>query len=210
MFNQAAIRLQFDFDPQKLLADLNSVRSEEWIGHYRNDEYEGDWAIAPLRSVAGHPAIIHAVPGARCDGFFKNTPLLERCPHFKSAIERFECAIGAARLMRLGPGAKILEHSDDMGDGATQELRIHIPVQTNPDVQFWVNRQQIPMSAGETWYAEVGTLDGSVYGASNLVWFAEFDLSDGIFGTPFTLTSTASVPDGFVPKILTITGEIPI
>ena len=156
MFNQAAIRLQFDFDPQKLLADLNSVRSEEWIGHYRNDEYEGDWAIAPLRSVAGHPAIIHAVPGARCDGFFKNTPLLERCPHFKLAIERFDCAIGAARLMRLGPGAKILEHSDDMGDGATQELRIHIPVQTNPDVQFWVNRQQIPMSAGETWYADFG------------------------------------------------------
>ncbi len=63
---------------------------------------------------------------------------------------------------------------------------------------------------GETWYAEVGTLDGSMYGASNLVWFAEFDMSDGIFGTPFTLTSAASVPDGFMPKILTITGEIPI
>lgn len=156
MFNHPSIRLPFAFDPQKLLTDLARVQPEEWIGHYRNNEYEGDWAIAALRSVAGHPAIIHAVPGARREGFFKNTALLERCPYFRAIIGQFECAIGAARLMRLGPGAKILEHTDDMGEGEAQELRIHIPVETNEHVQFWVNHARVPMHAGETWYADFG------------------------------------------------------
>jgi quercetin dioxygenase-like cupin family protein len=156
MFDQPAVKLCFSFDAEKLADDLCRVRSEEWLSHYRSDEYEGEWAIAPLRSVAGHPAVVHAVPGARNDGFFKNTPLLERCPYFKLVIEKFECSVGAVRLMRLGPGAKILEHSDDMGDGDTQELRIHVPVQTNPDVRFWVNNQLVPMQTGETWYADFG------------------------------------------------------
>lgn len=154
MFDLPAVRLPLSFDPLLLLADLQQVRTAEWIGHYRDAEYEGDWAIAALRSVAGHPAIIHAVPGARREGFYKNTPLLDRCPYFRALIGRFEGGIGAARLMRLGPGAKILEHCDDMGEGDTQELRIHIPVQTNEQVQFWLNHRLVPMQAGECWYAD--------------------------------------------------------
>jgi Aspartyl/Asparaginyl beta-hydroxylase len=154
MFNQDAIRLPFCFDAHLLLADLEKVDPDTWIRHYRPEEYEGDWAVAALRSVAGHPAVVHAVPGAVRDDFYKNTPLLERCSYFREVIECFECRIGSARLMRLGPGAKILEHTDDMGDGAGRELRIHIPVQTNERVEFWVNGRQIPLRAGECWYAD--------------------------------------------------------
>ena len=154
MFAAPAIRLPFSFDPRRLAADLLEARAEEWIGHYRPAEYEGEWAIAALRSVAGHPAVIHAVPGAGREGFYKNTPLLDRCPYFREVLGRFECGIGAARLMRLGPGARILEHCDDMGADDARELRLHIPVQTNEQVQFWLNHQRVPMRAGETWYAD--------------------------------------------------------
>lgn len=59
--------------------------------------------------------------------------------------------------MRLGPGARILEHCDDMGAGTRHaELRIHIPVQTGSGVAFWVDHQLVLMRAGETWYADFG------------------------------------------------------
>lgn len=89
-----------------MLAELAAVHSDEWIGHYKNEEYDGDWAVAALRSVGGHPAVVHSVPGAHLEGFYKNTPLLERCTYLKSVIAEFGCAIGAAHLMRLGPSTR--------------------------------------------------------------------------------------------------------
>ncbi len=152
----SAFRLPFSFDSQQLQANLCQVISEEWISHYRNDEYEGDWAIAPLRSVSGHPLVIHSVPIGSSDNFFKDTPLLSRCTYFQNVIAQFKCPIGSARLMRLGAGAKILEHADDMGDG--REVRIHIPIQTNDKVHFWINHKRIPMQVGEGWYADFSQL----------------------------------------------------
>ncbi len=150
----SAFRLPFSFDPQQLQADLQQVATEEWIRHYRNEEYEGDWALAPLRSVAGHPAVIHATPIGLKDDFYKNTPLLERCAYFKAILAQFKCPLGSARLMRLGAGARILEHSDYMGEDAVQEVRLHIPVQTNNQVRFMVDHTPVVMQIGECWYAD--------------------------------------------------------
>jgi hypothetical protein len=149
-----AFRLPFQFEPQRLLADLQQIAADEWIRHYRNDEYEGEWAVAPLRSVAGHPAVVHAVPIGQQPDFYRNTPLLDRCPYFRTVLDLFHCPIGAVRLMLLGAGARILEHKDDMGQGAAQEVRLHIPIQTNEAVHFWLNHQRIPMQVGELWYAD--------------------------------------------------------
>jgi Aspartyl/Asparaginyl beta-hydroxylase len=153
-----AFKLPFTFDPKLLQADLEQVAAAEWIRHYRNDEYEGEWAIAPLRSVAGHPAVIHAVPIGKQYDYYQDTPILERCAYFKTIIEQFKCPIGSVRLMLLGAGARILEHKDDMGADDVQEMRIHIPIQTNEDVHFWVNQQRIHMLPGETWYADFSQL----------------------------------------------------
>lgn len=154
MFNRSAFRLSLLFDPLLLSQDLLLINDNEWISHYNNKEYEGDWAILPLRSVGGHPMVIHAVPGARQDSFYKNTPILERTPYFKEVVSKFECNIGSARLMRLGPGAKIHEHSDFMGADVNKEIRIHIPVKTNEEVLFMVNHELFIMNPGETWYAD--------------------------------------------------------
>jgi hypothetical protein len=150
----AACRLPFNFDVAQLLCDLQKARPDEWISHYRSTEYEGDWGIAALRSVGGHPAVIHAVPLGQTPGFYGETPLLRRSPYLQSVLAQFPCPIGAARLMRLGPGARILEHCDHMGDGAEAEVRLHIPIQTNESVHFWVNHERVPMRAGELWYAD--------------------------------------------------------
>ncbi len=149
-----AFPLTLQFDPQLLQADLQKIEANEWIRHYRNEEYEGEWAVAPLRSVAGHPAVIHAVPAGNQPNFYKNTPLLARCAYFQTVLRAFQCPIGSARLMLLGPSARILEHKDDMGQGTDQEVRLHIPIQTHEAVHFWVNKKRISMQAGELWYAD--------------------------------------------------------
>jgi hypothetical protein len=58
--------------------------------------------------------------------------------------------------MRLTPGSVIKEHTDlDLGieSGAA---RIHVPVITNPDVEFLLNRTRVDMKEGQAWYLRLG------------------------------------------------------
>jgi hypothetical protein len=154
MKTKSAIPLPVLFDPEKLKEDLQKITPAEWISHYRGDHYEGGWAVTPLRSVGGHPAIIYSTPAGSTPDFYKDTPILERCPHFQTVVKWFQCQVNGARLMRLDPAARILEHTDDMDGGNVQELRIHVPVETNPQVEFWVDGKLVPMQEGEVWYAD--------------------------------------------------------
>lgn len=154
MKTPAALQLLFQFDAQRLQTDLRQVKLDDWIKHYRQEHYEGNWAIAPLRSVAGHAKVIYAVPNPGQPDFYKNTSILENCPYFQAVLQSFQCPINAARLMSLEPGAEILEHSDDMGTDENVEMRIHIPVQTNSDVQFYMNGELVKMLPGEVWWGD--------------------------------------------------------
>ncbi|MCB9745159.1 MAG: hypothetical protein H6740_21400, partial [Alphaproteobacteria bacterium] len=62
--------------------------------------------------------------------------------------------------------------------------------------------------ANGVWQAEVGTLDGTVYGDQNLVYFVEFELSTGWLGQTIKVTSAPHVPPGFSPNILPIDGPL--
>lgn len=146
-----AVRLPFQFDAAQLLADLARVQPNEWLGHYNHKEYEGDWSIAPLRSVGGHPAVIHAVPLQADANVYRDTPLLQRCPHFQAVLAQIECPLGAVRLMSLAPGARILEHSDHL---EPNEARLHVPIVTNSGVEFYIGGQRWPMQPGELWYGD--------------------------------------------------------
>ena len=56
------------------------------------------------------------------------------------------------RFVRWGTGAEILERRDDklgFEDGVTW---IHIPVETNPQVEFRLNGKLLQISEGEAWY----------------------------------------------------------
>ena len=83
------------------------------------------------------------------------TSILQECTYFKEVIDSFKCPILTARILRLGVGAQIKPHRDfELGyeDGS---FRIHIPIVTNPDVQFILDGTQLKMLAGECWYTNV-------------------------------------------------------
>lgn len=83
-------------------------------------------------------------------------------------------------------------------------VQFHYSVDSAYTFQTW-NLQP----SGGGWAAEVGTLDGSVWTASNLVWFVEVAYSAGPFGPSFSLTSRPNLPAGFSPYILPIAGPLP-
>jgi hypothetical protein len=146
------LRLPLAFDADRLAQDLAQLSSREWIRHYVRQNYDGDWSVVPLRGPAGetHPIrMINADPTARA---FVDTPLLQGCEYFRQMLAAFECPLRVVRLMRLTPGSRIKEHADldlSFEDGI---VRIHVPVTTNPGVEFYLNGSRVALEAGSAWY----------------------------------------------------------
>jgi len=146
------LRLPFSFDADRLRADLERVVGSPWVDHLVRQNYEGDWDVLPLRFTAGatHPVMqIYADPTATR---FEDGPLLDQMPCVRAVIEHFECPIQSVRLMRLSPGSVIKEHSDHDLAVEWGAARIHIPITTNPQVEFLLNRRRIVMEPGSAWY----------------------------------------------------------
>ena len=149
----SSARLPLTVDPAGLQADVDALEQGDWVPHFNTRYYEGDWSGAALRAVGGVADRLYPDPTA--GDRFADTPILDRCPHTRAAIAAFECPLLAVRFLRLGPGSRIREHSDynlSVDDG---EIRIHMPVTTNPAVQFYLDGAPVEMSPGEVWYLDL-------------------------------------------------------
>jgi hypothetical protein len=146
------VRLPFEFDPLLLVRDLQSLVGVDWIRHFVPQNYEGEWSVIPLRGKAGarHPVtMIYSDPTATT---FENTPMLKGCAYFREVLEAFACPLRSVRLMRLGPGSTIKEHTDLDLSAEGETARIHVPITTNPGVEFYLNGSRVVLEAGTAWY----------------------------------------------------------
>jgi hypothetical protein len=145
-------RLSLDFDPQQLRSDLQFVRAEDWVPHFNQGYFEGEWSGIALRSTGGDPKQIYPDPHAK--GSAVDTPILKQCPNIRQVLESFACPIRSARLLKLSPGSSIKEHRDyDLGF-ADGEIRLHIPIATEASVSFFLAGRRIQMREGECWYLD--------------------------------------------------------
>src|SRR3984957_8345353 len=137
------LRLPLSFDPGRLASDLDALSSADWIAHFVEQNYQGDWSVIPLRGVAGatHPVqMIYSDPTATQ---FADTPMRAICPYFREVLAAFACEAQAVRLMRLTPGSVIKEDKDHTLDAAAGMARIYTPITTNPEVEFELNRRRV-------------------------------------------------------------------
>ncbi|HXC02726.1 MAG TPA: aspartyl/asparaginyl beta-hydroxylase domain-containing protein [Opitutaceae bacterium] len=147
---QASFRMSPVFDATRLQADLDGVVASDYVPHFNTRYYQGDWSAVPLRSVGGIAGNIYPDPTAK--NAFAATPLLARCPYVREVLDFFACPQQAVRFLRLKAGSVVKEHTDlDLGfeDG---EVRLHIPVRTNPDLVFMLGGARVVMREGECWY----------------------------------------------------------
>jgi hypothetical protein len=146
------LRLPFNFDPALLARDLEGLRAVGWIKHHVQQNYDGDWSVIALRGKAGatHPVMmIYSDPTCRD---FVDTPTLAACPYFRQVLDTFAAPLRAVRLMRLTAGSVIKEHTDHELSFEEGTVRIHVPVVTNAEVEFYLNRSRVVLEAGSSWY----------------------------------------------------------
>lgn len=146
------IKLPLSFDASRLKQDLHGLEQGEWIDHFVKQNYSGSWSVIPLRAprTAKHPVMMIG-SDPTCDDFV-DTPFLERSPYLKAVLAQIECPLDAVRLMKLAVGSDIKEHRDHELAYEDGHIRMHIPVVTNPEVEFYLNDRRVVMGEGECWY----------------------------------------------------------
>jgi quercetin dioxygenase-like cupin family protein len=143
-------KLSFSFDAARLRADLERVEPSEWVPHFNTRYYEGVWSAAALRSVGGSATQIYPDPTAQAA--YADTPTLARCDNIRRALATFRCPLLSARLLKLEAGSRIREHRDYNLGYEDGEVRIHVPVVTSDEAEFYLGGRRVVMRAGESWY----------------------------------------------------------
>jgi hypothetical protein len=147
------LKLPFFFAPAQLQADLAKIEATAWVHHYNQAIYEGDWSGVALRSVGGKAMQLYPDPTAT--DAFADTELLKQCSYFPAVLATFQCPLTAVRLLRLKAGSSIREHRDYRLGYEDGEVRLHVPVVTNPNVRFFLAGERVQMESGECWYLNV-------------------------------------------------------
>lgn len=127
-----------------------ALLTENWHPHFNTRHYEGDWSALSLRSEGGKADQI--IPDALHTNSYLNTPLMQRCPSVTSFLSQLRCSIMSVRLLNLKKGSVIKEHRDHGLSFENGEARLHIPVFTNPQVEFYLDGNRLEMKEGECWY----------------------------------------------------------
>jgi hypothetical protein len=156
MTSSTHLKLPLSFDVRRLQQDLARVEQMRWIPHFNTRDYVKDWSCIPLRSVDGR--IDHILP--LDDANFQDTKILQECDYFQYVIDQFLCEKTSIRLMSLAAGGEIKEHRDQ-GTALEDDItRLHIPIQTTPEVLFRLDGIDVHFTAGDTWYLNATCLHG--------------------------------------------------
>ncbi|MGH2553135.1 MAG: aspartyl/asparaginyl beta-hydroxylase domain-containing protein [Chitinophagaceae bacterium] len=150
------LQLPFHFDVKKMQDELRLIDKRNWQLHYQKMHYEGNWSAIPLRSIRGEAENIFVSPETNPD--YKDTIFLNNCAYFKEILSFFKCPLSGVRLMKLNAGAIIKEHKDAKLCFEHGHIRIHIPVITHIDVEFWLDQEKMNLKEGECWYLNFNLL----------------------------------------------------
>jgi uncharacterized protein (TIGR03032 family) len=134
-------RLLLRVDHEALAREVAQVPEGRWRPH--PDGMAGNSAL-PLLSAHGNPAD-DAVAGP-----MRPTPELAELPYVRQIMAGLGTVIGRSRLMRIAEEAEVTPHVDS-AHYWWERVRIHVPVVTDPAVQFEVGSAVQHLAAGEVW-----------------------------------------------------------
>lgn len=143
------LKLPFRFDAAALREDLARFAPDEWTPHFNTQYYEGDWSGIALRAASKAHVELYPDPTA---SVYADTAQMKRCTYIPAALDMLKCDLESVRFLRLAAGAEIREHRDfklSVDDGVA---RMHVPIKTNPDVDFMLGGKRVAMLEGEVWY----------------------------------------------------------
>ena len=141
----------------QLLASVEALSADGWLPHVNRACYDGRWDVYPLRGLAKHhnqsPILqAFALEGSDDAEDFADYAALSASPELADFLSQLCCPILSVRLMRLRPGSVIAPHRDHGLCFSQGQARLHLCLQTDPDVEFVVAGESIHMAEGELWY----------------------------------------------------------
>jgi hypothetical protein len=142
-------KLPVGFDLKKMQAELLTA-GMEWRPHINTYHYTGSWAVLPLRSPGGDHK--NPVPDLIGESEYRDTIYIKQFPSVKNLVLTIKCPVMSVRFLNLQAGAVIKQHTDAGLAFEKGEARLHFPVITNPDVEFYCEDDRIFLNEGECWY----------------------------------------------------------
>jgi len=143
--------LSFNFDHQALLTEYNTL-TIEFQKHFNTGFYEGEWSGFALRKPSN--ALHDLFAGNNQSDNYVDTSLSEKLPETNKVLNFFPCEKTSVRILKLTPGSVIKPHSDEGLNYFDGFVRLHIPIQTNPNIEFIVAGKKLVMKEGECWFAD--------------------------------------------------------
>ena len=138
--DQPFLKLPIRFSADALEAEVRALPRSAWVPH--------------ATGFPGNEAVRLVTPGGAAtddfDGPMSATEHLSHCPYVQQVMAELDGVWGRSRFMGLGVGAEVPEHVDCHYHWRTH-LRIHVPVITNPKVEFSCGGETVHMAAGECW-----------------------------------------------------------
>jgi len=135
------LQLPLQFDAGRLAAEIEQFSEADWRPH--PEGHRGNSAL-PLIAVGGDPGD----DGVK--GEMAPTPHLARCPYLRQTLFALGAPIGRTRLMRIDGNAEATAHVDVNYYWQTR-VRVHVPIVTDPAVQFLCGDRSLHMAPGQTW-----------------------------------------------------------
>jgi hypothetical protein len=134
------LKLPRQYCAETLAAEVASLPRSAWIAH--------------PGKLAGNDAVPLITPGGEISNGFAGpmapTEHLLACPYIMEIMADLGAVWGRSRLMGLAPASDVPEHVD-VGYYWRTHVRLHIPVITNPNVEFTCDGRTVHMKAGECW-----------------------------------------------------------
>jgi hypothetical protein len=116
---------------RKVLAE---VGPSDWTPTHPDGPYKSDgWRVVKIVSKG------------------KRTEFVNQHPEIARVLDYFKDPIEMAVFYSMLPGAEIHPHRDLSGTLELGKIRYHVPIETNPQVNFFVNRERVPMGVGQMW-----------------------------------------------------------
>src|ERR1043166_8880972 len=162
-------KLHLPVDIERLQSETKKfIEATEWSPHLNRKHYTGNWEVLPLRSPGGNLKKVTA--DQMNETAFMDTPLMDEFPSVKKVIGELECPVMAVRLLNLKTGAIIKPHRDFGLCFEKGEARIHVPVFTNPAMEFVLDEERLIMNEGESWYINANLVHSvSNHGATDRI-----------------------------------------
>ena len=139
-FDKPFLQLPRLYDVEQVAREIAALPADAWVAH--------------PGKLPGNDAVLLITPNGDLtqtfDGPMQPTQWLRACPYIMEIMADLGGTWGRSRLMGLAPGAEVPGHID-LNYYWRTHIRAHIPIVTNPNVEFMCDEETVHMAPGECW-----------------------------------------------------------